>query len=69
MELEFRNAKWNDAEHTTFDVEMNHPVYGWLPFTATPNDPEEFGRNVFASGLNGDLPVSEYVPTANQQEV
>lgn len=69
MELEFRNAKWNNVEHTTFDVEMNHPKYGWIPFTADPNDPEEFGRNVFAAGLNGDIPVSEYVLPDNQPEV
>lgn len=60
MNLEFRNAQWNNPEHTSFDVEFNHPIYGWIPFTADLNDPEEFGRNVFELGVNGTLPVGEY---------
>ena len=59
MELDFKNAKWNDIEHTTFDVEFNHPKYGWIPFTANLEDPEEFGRNVFNLGVNGTIPVEE----------
>lgn len=60
MDFEFRNAVWNNLEHTSFNVEMNHPVYGWIPFTADQNDPEEFGRNIFNLGVNGTLPVEEF---------
>lgn len=36
------------------DCEFNHPVYGWIPFTADPNDVEPHGREIFAqaSGMN-----------------
>jgi len=30
------------------DCEINHPVYGWIPFTASPDDPEKSGRDLFA---------------------
>jgi len=35
---EVRNAKALDAENTQFDVEINHPEYGWIPYTLTPWD-------------------------------
>lgn len=60
MDLEFSNAHWTNPEHPSFAVDFNHPVYGWISFTANPNDPEEFGRNVFNLGLNGDIPVKEF---------
>ena len=59
MDIEFKNAKWNNPEHTSFDVEMTHPIHGWIPFTALSTDPEEFGRNVFNLGVNGIIPVKE----------
>ena len=43
--MEFRNAR-----HTAFgtiDCEINHPVYGWIPFTASADDVETLGREVF----------------------
>ncbi len=30
------------------NCEVNHPVYGWSPFTASPTDVEQFGREIFA---------------------
>ena len=35
---EVRNAKALDAENTQFDVEINHPEYGWIPYALTPWD-------------------------------
>jgi hypothetical protein len=35
----------------------------YLPFTASPNDPEEYGRQLYAQLLAGDWgPVSPYIP-------
>jgi hypothetical protein len=45
MELQVRNIKRN--ENGTIDCELNHKVHGWIPFTADPNDVEEFGRMVY----------------------
>lgn len=47
--MQFRNAKFNAAG--TIDCEIEHPTYGWIPFTADPNDPLDYGRNVYASAL------------------
>ena len=34
--MEFRNPAYN--AYGTIDCEINHPQYGWIPFTADPND-------------------------------
>jgi hypothetical protein len=30
------------------DCEIEHPEYGWVSFTADPNDSEQHGREIFA---------------------
>lgn len=37
---EIRNAKSLNSENTCFDLEINHPLYGWIPYTLTPDDPD-----------------------------
>ena len=35
---EYRNVEsWNDA-NTRFDMEINHPLHGWIPFTLDMSD-------------------------------
>lgn len=50
--MNFRNAVFNRAG--TIDCEVEHPVYGWIPFTASPDDPEEHGREIYARALEAD---------------
>ena len=33
-----RNAQSLNVENTAYDVEINHPDYGWIPYTLDPND-------------------------------
>lgn len=33
------------------DVEIEHPVYGWIPFTASESDTEGHGRAIYAAAL------------------
>ena len=56
-----RNMKFtNDG---CIDCEINHSDYGWIPFTASPNDPEEHGRNIHAACLAGEHgTVAAYEP-------
>lgn len=42
---EYRNAAFN--EHGSIDMEINHPIYGWLPYTAVENDPNEMAALMF----------------------
>lgn len=58
-----KNMKWANAEQTVINCEINHPDYGWIPFTASPNDPEEHGRNIHAACLAGEHgAVAAYAP-------
>lgn len=41
------------------DCEINHPTYGWIPFTASLDDVEEHGRAIFAAAQPIAAP---YVP-------
>jgi hypothetical protein len=54
--MKIRNAKYN--QFGTIDCEIEHPVYGWIPFTASPDDVEEHGRQIYAEAAVGD--VAEY---------
>ena len=33
-----RNAQSLNADNTLMDVEINHPDYGWIPYTLDPTD-------------------------------
>ena len=35
---EVRNAQSMNADNTQFDLEINHPDYGWIPYALTPWD-------------------------------
>ncbi|PBB68138.1 hypothetical protein CK228_13595 [Mesorhizobium sp. WSM4312] len=55
--MDYRNATFNAAG--TIDCEVDHRVYGWIPFTASPDDTEEYGRDIFAAASADATP---YVP-------
>lgn len=65
--MNVRALKYN--EFGSVDMEIDHPDYGWIPFTASPDDIEAHGRELFQSALVGELgPVESYIappaPTA-----
>ena len=67
---EIRNAQYN--ADGTIDVEWNHPDYGWIPFTASPDDVTEYGRELFSRASAGEFgEVAEYVapPVSHAQLV
>lgn len=43
--MKIRNPKYTATGR--IDCEINHPEFGWLPFTASPDDPEAHGREIF----------------------
>jgi hypothetical protein len=43
--MEFRNPVF--TANGDVDCEVNHPRLGWIPFTASPDDVEEHGREIF----------------------
>lgn len=55
--MEYRNAQY--TQDGKIDCEINHPKYGWIPFTASPDDVEGVSREVFNSAKSTAGP---YVP-------
>jgi len=50
--MEVRNARYADQGHNRIDCEINHPQYGWIPFTADPDDPEKHGKDIYDAALS-----------------
>lgn len=44
--LEYRALTAND--NGTFNLQIKHPVWGWVEFTASPNDEAQHGRDIYA---------------------
>lgn len=44
-DLPIRNIK--KLNNNNYDCEIKHPLFGWIPFTASRNDIEEHGRAIF----------------------
>lgn len=61
---EIRNARSMNAENTHFDVEINHPDYGWIPYALTPWDTDNTINNTELLALIG----SDYVAFSQSDE-
>lgn len=46
-DVAFRNVVKLDENR--YDCEIEHPVFGWIPFTADKNDVEPHGRVIWAA--------------------
>lgn len=47
--FEVRNPVFNGRGG--IDCEIKHPKFGWIPFSAQPDDPEPHGREIYAACL------------------
>lgn len=65
--MNYRNPTYN--AFGTIDVEIEHPVYGWIPFTTSPDDVEEHGRNIYDAIIASGDPVAPYVPAPQPDPV
>jgi hypothetical protein len=63
--MNFRNATYN--AFGTIDCEIEHSQYGWLPFTADPNDVEPIGIEVFNAAK--ETAVSYIEPPVDMQKL
>ena len=55
---QYRNAKALNADATRMDVEINHPSFGWIPYTLDPSDTDMTIDNSELLSLIG----SDFVP-------
>ena len=64
--MEYRNAKRINGGW--IDCEINHPVYGWIPFTCDPNDTGA-GFNVaeLHARMASDPTTLPYVPPTQEE--
>jgi hypothetical protein len=58
--MKYRNAEYNALG--TIDCEIEHPNFGWIPFTADPSDVEPHGREIFALLKDTAAPYVEEQP-------
>ena len=58
--MEIRNAFY--LYNGDIDCEINHPDFGWIPFTASETDVEKIGRDVFNEAK---IIAEHYIATDN----
>ena len=58
-----RNAKSINELDTLFDVEIEHPYYGWIPYTLNPEDEDQTIDNDALRALIGSDFAAYVVPT------
>lgn len=50
--IQFRRVK--PLTDGRFDCEIKHPNFGWIPFTAAPDDVEPHGRAIWQAIKNAE---------------
>lgn len=63
--MEIRNPTF--TADGRIDCEVDHPRFGWIPFTASEDDPSLMGRAIFAFAM--ETGVAEYVPPPEPEPV
>ena len=64
---EVRNAQSTNSENTSFDVEINHPEFGWIPYALQPDDIDNTVDNSVLINLIGSNYTAYVAPT--QEEI
>ncbi|KHL70592.1 hypothetical protein SF06_06760 [Pseudomonas flexibilis] len=58
--MDARELRFN--KYGSVDCELEHPDFGWIPFTASPDDPEKHGRELYERIVAGDFgDIAPYV--------
>jgi hypothetical protein len=60
---EVRNAQSLQSDNLRMDVEINHPDYGWIPYTVDPADTDSTIDNAAILALVGDNFDAYVAPT------
>ena len=58
-----RKAQSLNSDNTRMDVEINHPTYGWIPYTLDPSDTDTTVDNEAVMSLIGTDFTSYVAPT------
>ena len=64
------NVKYANANGDAVDCIVTSVEFGEIPFTASPNDVEAYGREIYSKAINGDFgTIADFVahvPTAEE---
>ena len=63
---EVRNAQSLNADNTAFEVEINHPEHGWIPYALDPDDTDMTVDNSVLLGLIGSDYAAYVAPTQDE---
>jgi len=63
---EVRNAQSLNAENTCFEVEINHPEHGWIPYGLMSDDTDMTVDNSVLLGLIGADYAAYVAPTQSE---
>ena len=63
---EVRNAQSLQSDNTRMDVEINHPEYGWIPYTVDPADTDNTIDNDAVMALIG-ADFAPYIPPTQDE--
>jgi len=63
---EVRNAQSLNADNTIFNVDINHPKYGWIPYTLSPDDTDMTVDNSVLLELIGSDYAAYVAPTQEE---
>lgn len=61
-----RNAQSLQANNLRMDVEIDHPDYGWIPYTVDPSDPDTTIDNTSVMALIGSSYTPYVAPTQEE---
>lgn len=61
--MKVKDLAYATEDGTTINMMIDHPQYGWVPFSARADDVEEHGRQMHAEAKAGKLgPIAAYTP-------
>lgn len=63
--MDYRNPKFTASG--AINCEIEHPNHGWIPFTASPDDVEQHGRDIYNRIIAGGG-IEPYAPPAVNPE-
>lgn len=59
--MDVNNLSYN--AHGTIDCDIDHPVHGWISFTASPDDVDPLGPEIYSRAVAGGFgAIAPYVP-------
>lgn len=60
--MDFQNPIYSAADRSMIDMQINHPVHGWIPFTAVPAPAgSELEQELYAAAIAAGN-IAPYVP-------